>query len=443
MSLKSCTTEETNRVKLEVEVGAEEFAKACADAYRKNVGKLAVPGFRKGKAPRNVIERMYGKEFFYEDAVNAIYPEALDAAIKESGIAYVDDAIDLDVVSIGEEGLIFTAVVTVEPEVKLGEYKGLKVEGHYHPVTDEAVEAEFERVRERDARVITVDDRPAQNGDTAKFDFAGYVDGVAFDGGTAENYSLELGSGQFIPGFEEQMIGHSAGEEFDVNVTFPEEYHAEELKGKPAVFKIKLHSLTAKELPEADDEYAKDKDFDTLDEYKADIRQHLEKHAEEHFKADADEHLTDALADLVEAEIPDAMIERRVDSNIQQFAYRLQSQGLDLDTYMQYMGGDINMLRDQVRPDAEQQVKVRLALKYIVKAEGIEVTEDDLNDEYAKIAEAYQMDVEAVKNAVSADDLTEDLAVEKALDLVRESAEITKCDHCGHDHGDDENSDNE
>lgn len=443
MSLKSCTVEATNRRKLEIEVDAEAFEKACAAAYRKNVGKLAVPGFRKGKAPRHIIERMYGKEFFYEEAVNAIYPEALDAAIKEGGLAYVDDAIDLDVVSIDENGLVFTAVITVEPEVKLGEYKGLKVEGHYHPVTDEAVEAEFERVRERDARVITVDDRPAQLGDTAKFDFAGYVDGEAFEGGTSENYTLELGSGQFIPGFEDQMVGHSAGEEFDVNVTFPEEYHAEELKGKPAVFKIKLHSLTAKELPEADDEYAKDKDFDTLEEYKADIRKNLEEQAEEHFKADADEHLTDALADLVEAEIPDAMIERRVDSNLQQFAYRLQSQGLDLDTYMQYMGGSVDMLRDQIRPDAAQQVKVRLALKYIVRAEGIEVTEDDLNAEFAKIAEAYQMDVEAVKNAVSADDLTEDLAVEKALDLVRESAEITKCDHCGHDHGDDENSDNE
>ncbi len=440
MSLKSCTVADTNRRKLEIEVDAETFEKACAAAYRKNVGKFAVPGFRKGKAPRHVIEKMYGKEFFYEDAVNAIYPEALDAAIKEAGLAYVDDAIDLDVSSVGAEGLVFSAVVTVEPEVKLGEYKGLKIEAHYHPVTDEAVEAEFERVRERDARIVDIDDRPAQMGDTAKFDFAGYVDDVAFEGGTADNYTLELGSGQFIPGFEEQMVGHSAGEEFDVNVTFPEEYHSEELKGKPAVFKIKLHSLTAKELPEADDEYAKDKDFDTLGDYKSDIRKNLEEHAEEHFKSDADEHLTEALAELVEAEIPEAMFERRIDSNVQQFAYRLQNQGIDINTYLMYMNSDMDTLRDQIRPDAERQVKIRLALKQIVKAEGIEVTEEELNAEYAKIAEAYQMEVEAVKNAVSADNITEDLAVEKALTFVRESAEITKCDHC---HDDDEDSDNE
>ena len=426
MSLKSCTTTEPNRRKLEIAVDAETFEKACAAAYRKNVGKLNVPGFRKGKAPRNIIERMYGKEFFYEDAVNALYPDALDAAIKEGGLEYVDDNIDLDVVSIGEEGLVFTAVITVKPEVKLGEYKGIKVERKAVSVSDEDVDKEFDRIRERDARIVNVEDRAAQNGDTAVFDFAGYVDDVAFEGGTAENYSLELGSGQFIPGFEEQMVGHNAGEEFDVNVTFPEEYHAEELKGKPAVFKIKLHSLTTKELPEADDEYAKDKDFDTLADYKADIRKHLEEHAEQHAKADADEKLIDALIETLEADIPEAMFERRIDNSIQEFAYRLQSQGLDINTYMSYMGGDVSALRDQMRPNAEHQVKMRLALEYIVKAENITVSDEELDAEFAKLAEMYSMEIDAVKKAINAEDLREDLAVEKALEIVRENAEITE-----------------
>ena len=439
MNLKSCTVADTNRRKLEIEIDAASFEAAVAVAYRKNVGKFSVPGFRKGKAPRHIIEKMYGAEFFYEDAVNAIYPDALEAAIKEAELEYVDDNIDLDVVSISkEEGLVFTAVVTVKPEVKMGEYKGLKVERKAVEITDEAVESEFERVRERDARIVDVEDRPAQNGDTAVFDFAGYVDDVAFEGGSAENYSLELGSGQFIPGFEEQMVGHSAGEEFDVNVIFPEEYHAEELKGKPAVFKIKLHSLSTKELPEADDEYAKDKDFDTLADYKADIRKHLEEHAEEHAKAEIDEKLIDALIDILEAEIPEAMYERRIDHNVQEFAYRLQSQGLDLNTYMQYMGGDVSALRDQMRPAAEHQVKMRLALEYIVKAENITVTDEDLDAEYTKIAEAYSMDVEAVKNAIPAADLTGDLAVEKAMTFVRDNAVITVVDEDA-----DETADNE
>jgi len=438
MTLKSCTVADTNRRKLEIEIDAATFEAACAAAYRKNVGKFSVPGFRKGKAPRHIIEKMYGAEFFYEEAVNSIYPDALEAAIKEAELEYVDDNIDLDVVSISkEEGLVFTAVVTVKPEVKLGEYKGLKVERKAVEITDEAVESEFERVRARDARIINVEDRPAQNGDTAVFDFAGYVDDVAFEGGTAENYSLELGSGQFIPGFEEQMVGHNAGEEFDVNVTFPEEYHAEELKGKPAVFKIKLHSLTAKELPEADDEYAKDKDFDTLADYKADIRKHLEEHAEEHAKAEVDEKLIDALIDMLEAEIPEAMFERRIDHSIQEFGYRLQAQGLDLNTYMQYMGGDASALRDQMRPGAEHQVKMRLALEYIVKAENITVSEEDLDAEFAKIAEAYGMEIEAVKNAVPADDLSGDLAVEKAMAFVRDNAVITVVEDT------DESADNE
>ncbi len=436
MSLKSCTVADTNRRKLEIEVSAEAFEAACAAAYRKNVGRINIPGFRKGKAPRHIIERMYGTEFFYEDAVNAIYPDELEAAIKEAEIEYVDDNIDLDVVSVGKDGLVFTAVVTVKPEVKVGQYKGLKATRKAVEIADEAVDAEFDRIRERDARIIDIEDRPAQLGDTAVFDFAGYVDDVAFEGGTAENYSLVLGSGQFIPGFEDQMVGHSIGEEFDVNVTFPEEYHAEELKGKAAVFKIKLHALSAKELPEADDEYAKDKDFDTLADYKADIRKHLEEHAEEHAKAEIDEQLIDALIEQLEAEIPQAMFERRIDHSIQEFGYRLQAQGLDLNTYMQYMGGDVSALREQMRPGAEHQVKMRLALEYIVKAEGITVTEEDLDAEYTKIAEAYGMEVEAVKNAIAAEDLTGDLAVEKAMTFVRDNAEITVTE-------DDETADNE
>ncbi|MBQ4312699.1 MAG: trigger factor, partial [Clostridia bacterium] len=353
MNLKSCTETSANRRKLEIEIDAESFAKACDAAYHKVVRKINVPGFRKGKAPKSMIDKLYGKEFLYEDAINELYPEALEAAIKEAELEYVDDKIDLDVLSVGEEGLVFTAEVTVKPEVKMGEYKGIKVTRSVAEVTDEQVDAAVEQKREQNARLIEVEDRAAENGDTAVFDFAGYVDDVAFEGGTAENYTLELGSGNFIPGFEEQMVGHSIGEEFDVNVTFPEEYHAEELAGKPAVFKIKLHALKKRELPVVDDEWVTEiSEFDTVDEYKADIRKNLTEQAEQKAKAEVDDKLIEALIDMLDAEIPEAMFERRIDFNVQEFAYRLQAQGLTMENYLGYLGMQMDDVREQMRPNA-------------------------------------------------------------------------------------------
>ena len=427
MSLKSATVKETNRVELEVEVDAASFEAAVSKAYKKNIGKMNVPGFRKGKAPRSLVEKIYGSGVFYEDAVNALYPEALDAAIQESGYEYVEDKIDLDVESIGKEGLVFKAVITVKPEVELGEYKGLKATKKNQPVTDEDMENELKKVQERGARLVAVEDRPAQDGDTVTFDFEGFVDGEPFEGGKAENYTLVLGSGQFIPGFEEQIVGKSFDEEFDVNVTFPEDYHAENLKGKPAVFKCKLHEIQVKELPELNDDLAKDtSDFDTLEELKADIKAQLE-HEREHAAQDAVENqLIDGLLEGFKAEVPEAMYTHRVDDSVRDFDYRLQSQGLNLQMYMQYTGMDMDAFRAGFREQAEKQVKLRLALEKIVKLENIEPSEEEIEAEYAKYADQYKMDVERVKKLIPAKELAKDLAVGKAMELVKDSAVITE-----------------
>ncbi len=427
MSLKSATVKETNRVELEVEVDAASFEAAVSKAYKKNIGKMNVPGFRKGKAPRSLVEKIYGSGVFYEDAVNALYPEALDAAIQESGYEYVEDKIDLDVESVGKEGLVFKAVITVKPEVELGEYKGLKATKKNQPVTDEDMENELKKVQERGARLVAVEDRPAQDGDTVTFDFEGFVDGEPFEGGKAENYTLVLGSGQFIPGFEEQIVGKSFDEEFDVNVTFPEDYHAENLKGKPAVFKCKLHEIQVKELPELNDDLAKDtSDFDTLEELKADIKAKLE-HEREHAAQDAVENqLIDGLLEGFKAEVPEAMYTHRVDDSVRDFDYRLQSQGLNLQMYMQYTGMDMDAFRAGFREQAEKQVKLRLALEKIVKLENIEPSEEEIEAEYAKYADQYKMDVERVKKLIPAKELAKDLAVGKAMELVKDSAVITE-----------------
>ncbi len=427
MSLKSATVKETNRVELEVEVDAASFEAAVSKAYKKNIGKMNVPGFRKGKAPRSLVEKIYGSGVFYEDAVNALYPEALDAAIQESGYEYVEDKIDLDVESVGKEGLVFKAVITVKPEVELGDYKGLKATKKNQPVTDEDMENELKKVQERGARLVAVEDRPAQDGDTVTFDFEGFVDGEPFEGGKAENYTLVLGSGQFIPGFEEQIVGKSFDEEFDVNVTFPEDYHAENLKGKPAVFKCKLHEIQVKELPELNDDLAKDtSDFDTLEELKADIKAKLE-HEREHAAQDAVENqLIDGLLEGFKAEVPEAMYTHRVDDSVRDFDYRLQSQGLNLQMYMQYTGMDMDAFRAGFREQAEKQVKLRLALEKIVKLENIEPSEEEIEAEYAKYADQYKMDVERVKKLIPAKELAKDLAVGKAMELVKDSAVITE-----------------
>ncbi len=426
MSLKSANKIDTNRVELEVAVSPEDFEAAVSKAYKKNIKRMNVPGFRKGKAPRHLVEKMYGTGVFYEDAVNDLYPKALDEAISESGYEYVEDKIDLDVVTVGkDEGLVFKAAITVKPEVEVGEYKGLKADKKIEEVTEEDVAKELEKLQDRNSRLVAVEGRAAQNGDTVTFDFEGFVDDQPFEGGKAENYTLTLGSGQFIPGFEEQIVGKNTDDEFDVNVTFPEDYHAEELKGKPAVFKCKLHEIKARELPELNDDFAKDvSEFDTLDELKADLKAKLE-HRREHEAEDAFEsQLVEQLIGGLKAEIPEAMFERRVDESVREFEYRLQAQGLNLDTYLQYTGMDMNAFRKGFREQAEKQVKLRLALEKIASLEEIVPTEEELDAEYAKMAEQYKMDVEKVKAFVPAKDLSKDLAVGKAMDLVKEAAAV-------------------
>lgn len=428
MSLKNATkTETANRVELEVEVDAAAFEAAVERAYKKNIKKMVVPGFRKGKAPRHLVEKMYGTGVFYEDAMNDVYPKALDEAIKESDYEYVQDKIDLDVVSVGSEGLVFKAVITVKPEVEVGEYKGLKADKKVEPVTDEDVDAEITKLQERNARLVPVEGRAAENGDTVTFDFEGFLDGEPFEGGKSENHTLVLGSGQFIPGFEDQIVGKNTDEEFEVNVTFPEDYHAEELKGKPAVFKCKLHEIKTKELPEVNDEFVKDvSEFDTLDELKADLRKHMEEHRQQEADNAFETALLDQLAEGVKADIPQAMFENRIDDMVQDFGYRLQSQGLDLPTYLQYTGMEPQAFRDGFKDQADKQVKVRLALEKIAALESIEVTEDDMNAEYEKYAKMYDMDVDKVKAVLGEQDMKRDLAVGKALELVKENAVVTE-----------------
>ncbi len=423
MSLKSVNQKETNRVELEIEVDAAAFEAAVEAAYRKNIDKLNIPGFRRGKAPRAFVEKMYGKEVFYEDAMNDIYPDALDAAIKESEYEYVEDKIDLDVVSVGAEGLVFKAVITVKPEVTLAAYKGLDITREEKEVTDADVEDEVKKLQDRNSRMVTVEGRAAEMGDTVDFDFDGYVDDVAFDGGKAEHYSLVLGSGQFIPGFEEQIVGKNAEEEFDVNVTFPEDYHAEELKGKAAVFKCKLHEIKAKELPVADDEFAKDcSEFDTLDELKADLKAKLVESRKNEADAAFENALMDKLVEGMTAEIPEAMFENEVTEQVNNFAYRMQAQGMDMKLYLQYTGMDEAALRQNFRPQAEQQVKGRLALEKIAALENLTASEEEIEAEYARMADMYKLDVERVKALVAADAVAKDMSLKKALDFLKENA---------------------
>ena len=426
MSLKNAEKKENNRVELEIEVDAQTFAKAVDAAYKKDVRKINMPGFRKGKAPRALIEREYGSGVFYETAMNDLYPAALDEAIKASGYEYVEDKIDLDVVTVGKEGLVFKATITVKPEVKVEGYKGLKANKPSVAVSDEDVQKELEHLQERNARMVSVD-RPAEMGDTVTFDYEGFVDGVAFDGGKGEDHALVLGSGQFIPGFEEGLVGATVDGELDVNVTFPEEYHAAELAGKPAVFKCKIHKIEKKELPEIDDELIKDgTDFDTVEAFKEDAKKRIGEQREKAAQDAVDEQLVDGLIGCMTADIPDAMIENTINDRIQDFAYRLQSQGLSLEMYRQYTGMDDKAFRDSFREQAEKQVKVRLALEAVAKAEGIELSDEDIEAEYARFAEQYKMPVEQIRAAIPEKALREDLFVSKAMDAIKAAAVITE-----------------
>ena len=415
---------EASKVELHFSVEQPVFEAAIERAYKKEAGKINVPGFRKGKVSRAMIEKMYGKGFFYDSALNDILPDAYEAAIKEAGIEPVSQP-EIDVLSIDDNGVVFTAKVFVKPDVKIENYFGIEVTKEVAPVTEEEINGELELVRERNSREIDANDRPAELGDTAVIDFEGFVDGVAFEGGKGEDYALKLGSGQFIPGFEEQIVGHSVDEEFDVNVTFPTEYHAEDLAGKASVFKVKLHALTKVELPELDDEFAKDvSEFDTLDEYKADLKAKIEARHETTAQNAVDGQLMDALIEKLEAEIPEAMYETETENFVRDYDNQLRMQGLDLKTYFQYTGMTLETLRAQFRPQAEKQVKARLALEKIAELENLKASEEDINGEYARIAEAYGIEVKQVKASIDPEFIAADMNVKLALDAVKANAVV-------------------
>ena len=425
MSLKSVTSPEKNITEIEFVIAKDAFDAAVTAAFKKNAAKMNVPGFRKGKAPRAIIEKMYGKGVFYEEAINSLLPDAYEAAEKEADVKPVSRP-EFDIVSIDENGVTMKATVTVYPEVTLKKYKGLKAEKDVKPVTDEDVEAEINRVRERNAREIEVEDRPAQLGDIANIDYEGTVDGVPFEGGKDTGHDLKLGSGQFIPGFEEQIVGKKIGEEFDVNVTFPTEYHAEALAGKAAVFHCKLNALKFDQLPDADDDFAKDvSEFDTIAEYRADVRAKMEDANAHHAEHEIEEALIEELIKGLEADIPQVMIDSEVENQVRDFDNRLRQQGMELSMYLKYSGMTLDSMREQFKPMAEKQVKARLALEAVVKAEGITATEEEINEEIDKLAKAYHMEAEQIKSFLEPAALTQDITVQKAMKLIRDSAKIT------------------
>lgn len=425
MSLTANNKLDTNKYELTIHIDAESFEQALDKAYKKNIKKINVPGFRRGKAPRKMVEKLYGEGVFFEDAINDIYPAALSEAIAEAKLEIVARP-EVEMKEADKEnGVTFTAVCIVKPEVAVKDYKGIEVEKTVKEVTDEDVANRLKAMQDRNARQIDVADRASQNGDTLVFDFEGSVDGVPFDGGKAEKYSLELGSGQFIPGFEPQLENRNIGDEFDVNVTFPEDYHAEELKGKEAVFKCKVHEIKAKEVPALDDEFAKDvSEFDTLDELRADIRKKMEEQNEKEATTEVENKLIDKVIENMEAEIPNEMYESAIDDMIRDFDYRLQSQGMNLDTYMKYTGMELASFRQTFEEQAKKRVQIRLALEKIVELESIEVSDEDIETEYKKLADMYQMEADQVKQFVSAEEFSKDIAVNKAVDLVKENAVI-------------------
>ena len=407
---------------LEFSVAKDVFEKAVTNSYRKQVGKITVPGFRKGKAPRSVIEKMYGKGFFYEDAINEVLPDAFDEALKESKLDMVGQP-EFDVVSIDDNGVVLSAKVAVKPNAKIKDYLGIEAEKKVAEVTDEEVEKEIATIRERNSREIEVTDGESQMGDVCTIDYEGFVDGVAFEGGKGDAYPLKLGSGNFIPGFEEQVAGHKIEEAFDVNVTFPEEYHAKELAGKAAVFKTVIHKIAHIELPELDDDFAKDvSEFDTMDEYRADVKAKIAKRHEDEADRAFEDEILEALIKKLKADIPEQMYVAETENFVRDYDNRLRMQGLDLKTYFQYTGLTLDALREQMRPQAEKQVKLRLALEKIAELEKIEVTDEDIDGEIKRIAEAYNMEADQVKGMVPVDSIAADMKVKKAMDLVKEKA---------------------
>lgn len=417
---------EKNMAKLTIEVSAEEFDAAIQKAYLKNRSKMSIPGFRKGKAPRQVIEKMYGVGIFYEDAANEIIPEAYEKEVKDCDLEIVSQP-GIDVVQI-EKGkpFIFTAEVAVKPEVELGEYKGIKVEKKEITVTDEEVADEIEKARKQNAREITVEDRPAALQDIVNIDFEGFMDGVAFDGGKGTGFDLTLGSHSFIDTFEDQIVGKNVGDEFDVNVTFPEDYQAADLAGKPAVFKVKVNKITANELPELNDEFAQDvSEFDTLDEYKEDVKKNLTTAKENRAKAEKEDKVIEAIIEGAKMDIPQPMIDTQVRQMANEFAQRLQAQGLSVDQYMKFTGMDSAKFIEILKPQALKRIQSRLVLEAIAKAENIVASQEEIDEQMEKMAKAYNMEVEKVKELIGEEEKKQmgaDIAVQKAVDLVTEAA---------------------
>lgn len=422
MEIISQNNTATNTTAIEFSFTAEEFENAISAAYNKRKKSITVPGFRKGKAPRKVIEAQYGESVFYDDAVNSLYNQNIVAVIDKTGLDVVDVE-NTEVVEVSKEnGVKFKADIITKPVVEISDYKGLEVKKTTKNVDDAAVDAEVEKVRNRNARSISVEDRAAQIGDTAVIDFEGFLDGVAFEGGKGEKFPLELGSGSFIPGFEEQVAGKNIGDDFDVNVTFPEHYQAENLAGKPAVFKCKLHEIKGKELPNVDDEFVKDvSEFDTLDEYKADIKSKLEKAAADEASTNLDNALVDAVIGKMKAEVSQVMYQRRIDEIVREWSARNR---ISVEDYLKYTGVTMDQFRANFTEVAKRQVDLRLALEKIAELENITVSDEDVEKEYADMAEQYKMDVDKIKAAVPADAIKNDLKIEKALDLVRDSAKI-------------------
>ena len=417
---------EKNMAKLTIEVGADELDKAIESAYQKQKGKISIPGFRKGKVPRQVVEKMYGKEVFYEDAANILIPDAYEKALDECEEDIVSSPkIDVTQIEAGKP-FIFTAEVALKPEVKLGKYKGVKVEKADVVVTDEEVDEVIEKERENNARNITVEDRAVKDGDMTVIDFEGFVDGEAFDGGKGENYPLTIGSGAFIPGFEEQLVGSEIGKEVEVNVTFPEDYHAENLKGKAAVFKCTVKEIKEKELPELDDEFASEvSEFETLTEYKEDVKKNLEEKKMKEAKENKEREAVEAVVDLSEMDIPEAMVETQERQMVDEFAQRITMQGLSMEQYFQFTGTSYQQMLENVKPQAEKRIQSRLVLEAIAEAEKIEVTDEDFEKEIETMAEVYQMDASKVKEMLGEKEMKnirQDLAVKKAAEFVVENA---------------------
>lgn len=425
MSLKKADKIDTNLYQLDISVDGETFNNAVTKVFNKQKRNITVPGFRKGKAPRGMIEKYYGEGVFYNDAFEQIFPDAVEEAVKEAEIEIIDNPYDVDIESIGKDGVDFTLKVQVKPDIELGDYKGLKAEKPTTEVTDEDVQNEIDKLLDRSARFVEVE-REAENDDLVTIDFDGYVDGKQFEGGKGEGYELTLGSGQFIPGFEDQIVGHKAGEEFDVNVKFPDDY-TEELAGKDATFKVVLHNVKEKQLPEFDDDFVTEiSEYDTTDELKQHTREDLQKEKDDAANAEVESQIFEELAKCVKSEIPEVMFEHQIDDAINEFGYQIQSQGLDLQTYLNYTGMKQEDLRESFRSRSEDQVKCRLALEKIAELENVEVTKEDLDNQYKDLAEQYGMEEESVRKILSEDDIAKDVKTKKALDIVKEAADITE-----------------